>query len=449
MEKPNISASGTSADSSRSPGNPTTSVAVGGSVVVLLSVLLSWTLLPAILRLVGGRIGGRSTAAVTGTRSTRYAALVTRRPRLALLVGTAALLLLALPAVRLDVHLPAAAFDDLPVGTESRVATEQLVGAYGEGAVFPVTLLATTEGPVTTAENRSRLAGAVEQVAQLDGVAAVLAPVLLEATPPGSVSTDGTATVVRVVTQGAASSEQTRELVTALRAQDLAGVTLQVTGETATGMDVDDQVGGSLPLALALLAVVTLGLLFTAFRSLVVPVKAVLCNALVTLATVGLLVGVFQLEWFSLVEPAPINVNTPIVMFALLFGLSTDYEVIIVGRIRERWWAGRSMVDAVREGLASTAGMVNGAASIMVVVFAAFLLSDFRIVQELGFGLAVAVLLDDLVVRSLLVPAALVLIGDRSFWPSRQPPSTSVSATPPAEPGGGLLLAASSSSSVP
>ncbi|MEP7765652.1 MMPL family transporter [Sanguibacter sp. 25GB23B1] len=407
----------------------TTSVAVGGSVVVAVSVLMSWTLLPAILRLVGHRFRVRpvpdaqqtQVPATSGRRSARYARLVTERPWLALALGTGVLLALAVPAADLDMHLPAAAYGDLPDGTESRAATELLVDALGEGAVFPIVLHVVADEAITDASTTTDLAAAVTRIETVDGVRAVVAPALLETgAPDGVVSDDGTSTVVRVVLDSPAGSEAARDVVTTLRAETFSGLDVRVTGETATGMDVDGQIGDSLPVTLALLALITIVLLLAALRSLAIAVKAVVLNALVTLATVGLLVGVFQHEWFSLVDPAPVNVNTPIVMFALLFGLSVDYEVIIVGRMRESWQAGLPMKAAVREGLASTAGMVNGAASIMIVVFAAFTLSDFRIVQELGFGLAVAVLLDVLVVRSVLVPSAMVLIGEKAFWPGRR-----------------------------
>lgn len=424
----------------------TTSVAIGGSVVVLVSVLMSWTLLPAILRLVGHRFRVRpasdpapavSRTSRGGRPSSRYAGLVTDRPWVALVLGLGVLLALAVPAADLDMHLPAAAYEDLPEGTESRAATELLVDALGEGAVFPVVLHVTADAPITSPAVTADLAAGVARIETIDGVRAVVAPALLgDAAPDGVQSADGMSTVVRVVLDAPAGSAEARDVVTALRSETFPGLDVRVTGETATGMDVDEQIGGSLPVTLALLALITFVLLFAAFRSVAIPLKAVVLNALVTLATVGLLVGVFQHEWFSLVEPAPINVNTPIVMFALLFGLSVDYEVIIVGRMRELWQAGLPMKDAVREGLTSTAGMVNGAASIMIVVFAAFTLSDFRIVQELGFGLAVSVLLDVLVVRSFLLPAAMVIIGEKVFWPGRRDGAAEPGTGPAARPAG-------------
>ena len=410
----------------------TRSVALAGVVVVLVSLCISATLLPAVLRLLGPSLSRfalpvlrRGTKGATREESPgRVVRAVAAHPVAALVAGASVLGLLAVPAVRLDVHLPAGAWSELPWGTESRVATAEVVDALGEGTVFPLRLVVTaTDGDVGAPGARRELGALVERAADLPGVASVRAPSLLgPAAPAGSVSTDGSATVVVVEPDVPAASAAARALVQDVRDVARGGQDLSVlvTGETANGVDVDAASARRTAWTLAVLALVTSVLLLGAFRSVVVPLKALAFTGAVTGATLGVVVAVFQLGWFSLVPPGPINTSTPVVMFALLFGLSTDYEVIMMGRIRELWDDGLGVPAAVRSAMASTNGMVNGAAAIMVVVFGAFLLSDFRVVQELGLGLAVAVALDVLVVRSVLLPAAVLLLGDRIFYPSRR-----------------------------
>jgi RND superfamily putative drug exporter len=156
-------------------------------------------------------------------------------------------------------------------------------------------------------------------------------------------------------------------------------------------------------------------LLLAVFRSVLIPLKAALLNLLSIGASLGVITLVFQEGWFG-AQPGPIEAFVPVMIFAIVFGLSMDYEVFLVSRIHEEWRRGGNAIQAVREGLANTGSVITAAAAIMIVVFGAFLLSPDRMLQQFGLGLAVAVLLDALVIRCLIVPAVLRILGERAWW---------------------------------
>ena len=160
-------------------------------------------------------------------------------------------------------------------------------------------------------------------------------------------------------------------------------------------------------------------LLMAVFRSILIPLKAALLNLLSIGASLGVITLVFQQGWFG-AQPGPIEAFVPVMIFAIVFGLSMDYEVFLVSRIHEEWRRTRDAREAVREGLATTGSVITAAAAIMIVVFGAFLLSPDRMLKQFGLGLATAVLLDALLIRCVIVPAVLRLFGDRAWWLPRR-----------------------------
>jgi putative drug exporter of the RND superfamily len=170
-----------------------------------------------------------------------------------------------------------------------------------------------------------------------------------------------------------------------------------------------------MPLFVAIVVCLSALLLLLVFRSLLIPVKAALLNLLSIGAALGVITAVFQYGWFG-TQPGPIEAFIPVMIFAIVFGLSMDYEVFLVSRMHEEWVRTRDHSAAVREGLAATGKVITAAAAIMIVVFAAFMLTPSRMLQQFGLGLAVAILLDAVVIRCLIVPAVLQLFGTRSWW---------------------------------
>ncbi|MBY6269768.1 MAG: hypothetical protein CW344_16335 [Parageobacillus thermoglucosidasius] len=185
-----------------------------------------------------------------------------------------------------------------------------------------------------------------------------------------------------------------------------------VGGQSAIGVDFDQRIFNNLPMIIVTVFVISFVVLIVSFRSIFLPIKALVLNSLVTLASMGMLVAVFQQGNFR----EAINSITPVVLFAVLFGLSMDYEVLIINRIRELKDEVIPTIESIVKGISETASLVNGAAAIMIAVFGAFAMVKVQVVKELGFGLAVAILLDATVIRSVLVPAIMRVLGEANWW---------------------------------
>jgi RND superfamily putative drug exporter len=194
------------------------------------------------------------------------------------------------------------------------------------------------------------------------------------------------------------------------------GLTAYLTGTTAASIDFTAYLSDRLPIFIGVVLLLSFILLMMVFRSLLVPLKAVLMNVISIAAAYGVVVAIFQWGWVFGVEPAPIEPFAPMMMFAIVFGLSMDYEVFLLSRIKEEFDRTGDARGSVADGLAATAQVITAAAAIMIVVFGAFLLEDERVIKLFGVGLAVAVLLDATLVRLLLVPATMELLGERNWW---------------------------------
>jgi putative drug exporter of the RND superfamily len=387
-------------------------VAVAAALTVLVTMLASLTLLPSLLAIMGGRIerGLRRRAArarhAEGNRWRRWSELVQRRPWPAALLAVAALLALAAPALGMRLGLADAGND--PGSTTSRQAYDLLAAGFGPGFNGPLLVVAEGDSQAANALRRT-LAGT---------------PGVATATPPVPVKDDEVEIVI-VAPDSKPQSAETRQLVTRLREEVLpplerdTGATFLVGGSTAATVDFAAAVAGRLPLFVAVVIGLSALLLAAVFRSLLIPLKAALFNLLSVGASLGVITLVFQRGMLGGplgVEPGPIEAFVPVMIFAIAFGLSMDYEVFLLSRMHEEWEHTGDAPTAIREGLATTGRVVTAAAAIMVVVFGAFLLDPGRMLKQFGLGLAVAVLLDALVVRCLLVPAVMQLLGTRAWW---------------------------------
>ncbi|WP_091678190.1 MMPL family transporter [Amycolatopsis marina] len=384
-------------------------VAFAVALTVLVTMVASVTLLPALLFLFGRRIersvrrradraerAGRAPGA--GWR--RLAVAVQRKPLVPLVLSVVALGALSIPA--LDLRLGFADAGTEPEDSTSRQAYDLLAEGFGPGINGPLVVLA--KGGATGAELR-------ETLATTPGVAGTSQPHVL--------GDAGIATVM-AFPAGAPQSAETHELVTRLRGEVLpalserTGDSYLVGGSVAAADDFAAAVSDRLPLFILVVVGLSALLLMAVFRSLLIPLKAAVLNLLSIGASLGVITLVFGQGWFG-AQPGPIEAFVPVLIFAIVFGLSMDYEVFLVSRMHEQWHRTGDAQGAVREGLARTGSVITAAAAIMIVVFGAFVLSPDRMLQQFGLGLAVAVLLDAFVIRCLIVPAVMRLFGDRAW----------------------------------
>jgi RND superfamily putative drug exporter len=232
--------------------------------------------------------------------------------------------------------------------------------------------------------------------------------------------------LVQVVSRFSPQDKKTTQLVHRLRddvvptASRGSTLDVHVGGQTAVGVDLADTLGQRLPFVFLAILVLSFALLMLVFRSILVPLKAVIMNLLSIGAAYGVIVAIFQWGWLKglvgIGKEGPIEAWVPMMLFAIVFGLSMDYEVFLLSRIKEEYDATHDNATAVAHGLAKTARLITAAAAIMICVFASFVLSDLRVLKLVGFGLAFAVFIDATVVRMVLVPATMELLGDRNWW---------------------------------
>jgi RND superfamily putative drug exporter len=383
-------------------------LALGVTVTVLMTMLAAVSLLPALLTLFGRRIerSVRKHAAKSrrhpGDGWRKLATMVQRGPWAPLMLGTLALLALCLPA--LDLRLGFAdASTDAPAKT-SRKAYDLLADGFGPGFNGPL---------IVVSQGSSEAARALNTKLATDpDVAAVTPPQLLA---------DGKVATVLVFPKSGPQDAATSELVQRLRGETLPQLAAQtkatylVGGSTAAADDFASAVSKRLPIFVLIVVGLSALLLMVVFRSLLIPLKAAVLNLLSIGASLGVLTLVFQHGWFG-AQQGPIEAFVPVMIFAIVFGLSMDYEVFLISRIHEEWRRTGDAREAVREGLANTGSVITAAAAIMIVVFGAFLLSPDRMLKQFGLGLGVAVLLDALLIRCVIVPAVLRLMGTRAWW---------------------------------
>jgi putative drug exporter of the RND superfamily len=417
-------------------------VAISASIGVLLVMLASLTLLPALLTFAGARLvrpsrrarrrarraatqataDGPNGAAAAGNGAgsdaqpagggawLRWSAFVQRHPRTIALGATLFMLAIATPALALRLGSSDAGND--PPNTTTHRAYELLAKGFGEGFNGPLQIvvgLPHRGDPGTLSKLQHALAGT-------PGVVAVTPPRL---NPTGEVAT------ISVYPSSSPQAYATTLLVRQLREHVIppvaaaSGAVVYVGGITAGGIDFATTLAHKLPLFIGVVVLLSALLLMVVFRSLVIPLQAAVMNLLSIGAALGVIVVIFQWGWLPGllgVSPGPIESFIPVMLFAIVFGLSMDYEVFLISRIHEQWTHTRDHRRAVGEGLALTGRVVTAAAAIMVCVFLSFMLGENRVIKEFGLSLASAVFLDAVVIRCLLLPAVLELVGERTWW---------------------------------
>jgi putative drug exporter of the RND superfamily len=390
--------------------------AVAAAIGVVLVMSASLTLLPPLLSLMGERIGGVSQrrAAEGAARESpgfwlRWVRQVQRRPAVTAIAATVLMLALAAPAVGLRLASSDAGND--PASHTTRKAYDLLARGFGPGF----------NGPLQVAVALSR-AGDSAALAQLEHALRVT-PGVASVAPP-RLNADGTTAAVVAYPTTSPQSAQTSGLVTRLRdevippVQRSTGARIYVGGATASQVDFSHVLSRKLPLFVAVVIALAVMLLVVVFRSLVIPVQAAVMNLLTIGASLGVVQAVFERGWLGGlfgVQPGPIDAFIPVLAFAIVFGLSMDYEVFLVSRVHEEWVARGDATAAITEGLARTGRVITAAAAVMVAVFGAFAISGNRVLEMFGLAMATAVFLDAFVIRMLLLPAVLQLLG-RTTW---------------------------------
>ncbi len=340
----------------------------------------------------------------------RWSRVVQHRPWTSAIAGAVVLLVLAAPVMSLRLGFS----DESNFGkdTTTRKAYDLLVDGFGEGFNGPLFLVAETP-----------------QGADLDAMSVIsdavrTDPEVADVQGPQP-SEDATAVRWFIAPKHGPQQQETEALVRRLRDDVLptveaqAGVDVFVTGVVAANIDASEMMAARIPIFFGAVLLLSFALLMIVFRSLLVPVKAVIMNLLSIGAAYGIMVALYQWGWFSNitgVEPGPVEPWMPMMLFAIVFGLSMDYEVFLLSRVREEWLITGDSGMSVADGLASTAKVISAAAAIMVVVFGSFVLEDDRTFKLMGTGLASAIFLDATIVRMLLVPATMELLGNRNWW---------------------------------
>jgi RND superfamily putative drug exporter len=388
--------------------------AIAASLGVLLVLAASLTLLPALLMFTGKRVG-RVRSRRSPSRKPRegfwlrWVGLIQRRPLWAALGSTALLLALAAPA--LGLRLGASDSGNDPTKQTTRHAYDLLAAGFGSGFNGPLQVAVRLPGAGDTAG----LARFTSTLRHTPGIASVAAPQLNPAHDTAAIA---------VYPTTSPQSAQTTSLVKRLRSDVLPPLatgtrtTVYVGGATATQVDFARVLSGKLPLFIGLVVLLSALLLLVVFRSLLIPLQAALMNLLSIAAALGVVQAIFERGWLAGplgIQPGPIDAFIPVMVFAIVFGLSMDYEVFLVSRIHEEWQQRGDASAAVREGLANTGRVITAAAAVMVAVFASFAAGDDRVLKLFGISMATAVFLDAVVIRSILMPAVLELFG-RWTW---------------------------------
>ncbi|MFF4750341.1 MMPL family transporter [Streptomyces sp. NPDC002514] len=396
-----------------------TDIGLGAAFAVVVAVVIALTLLPAMLGFAGPRIAAgkyrtrRMRAVERGEREpmgVRWAKFVLRNPVKILGASVIGLLLLAAPALSLQLGMG----DDSTAapGSTQRIAYDTVSKGFGAGFNGPLTVVLDarhSDDPKAAAKDAAGLLKDLPDIASVS---------------PAAFNRTGDVALLRAVPGSSPSSQKTVDLVSEIRDRSAAlrddtGADLMVTGTTALNIDISDKLSAALVPYLCVVVGLALILLMLVFRSILVPLKAAVGFLLSILATLGVVVAIFQKGWFADVfgvdQTAPIVSILPIFMVGVVFGLAMDYEVFLVTRMREEYVHGAEPREAVVAGFRHGARVVTAAAVIMISVFAGFIFSDTAIIKSMGLGLAAAVLLDAFVVRMTLVPAVMALLGDRAW----------------------------------
>ena len=401
-------------------------LAIAASIGVLFTMIAALTLLPALLGFIGPKVLSRRqkrNLAANGPRVVgdgtkgfwpRWAAFIDARPVLPAVAALAIIVLVAMPFFSL--RLGSSDQGNDPVGTTTRQAYDMLAAGFGPGFNGPLLLVASADGQANTEA--------------LDALSAAVAhqPNVAHVTPPQSMpAKDGRqVSLITVYPKSAPQDAATTDLIQHLRSETIpatmagSGETVDVGGNTAIFVDFANVLTSKLPLFIGLVVLLSFVLLAIVFRSLLIPLTAAVMNLLSIGAAFGVLVAVFQWGWagsvFGVNRAGPIEAFLPVMLFAILFGLSMDYEVFLITRIHEEWLICGDNRTAVRKGVAATGKTITAAAVIMILVFGSFILGGERVIKEFGLGLAAGILMDALIIRMAIVPSLMFLFGKANWW---------------------------------
>ncbi len=401
-------------------------LAIAAAIGVSFTMIAALTLLPALLGFIGPRVMSRKQRrelAETGPRIIgtgtkgfwpKWAMFIKRRPVLPAVVALLVVILIALPFFSL--RLGSSDQGNDPVGTTTRTAYDLLAKGFGPGFNGPLLLVAQNEGPADLA----KLTPLAEDIRHHADVKSVTGPLPLP-------TKDGrTVSLITVYPMSAPQDAATTNLIDELRQTTIpdavagTGTEVYVGGNTAIFVDFARVLSSKLPLFIGLVVLLSFLLLAMVFRSIVIPLTAAVMNLLSIAAAFGILVAVFQWGWlgsvFQVGRTGPVEAFLPVMLFAILFGLSMDYEVFLISRIQEEWFRSGDNATAVRNGLAATGKTITAAALIMILVFGSFILGGERVIKEFGLGLAGGILVDALIIRMAIVPSLMFLMGKANWW---------------------------------
>jgi RND superfamily putative drug exporter len=421
------------------------SVGIAGVIVVAWSTVAALTLLPALLSVIGTRVDrfavrrpARDGVGRGDGFWVRLSTAVMARPFMALIPTLALLLLLGMPFLRANISSPDATI--LPEDLPSRQAFDLLVDEFGAGEISPFMVVLEEPGTMFTPEHLSTLYDIGRRLVddpRVTRVQSIVPPTLPKEqalavanlqrglrrlgvdTGANRLAGDNAAVIV-AYSDHLPNDPESKALLRQIREIDPPGMTLTVEGGAAEIVDVVHEMYADFPKAIALVVAATYFVLLLLFRSLLLPLKAILMNALSILASYGALVWVFQeghlSRYLGFTGMGYVEASLPVIMFCVLFGLSMDYEVFLLTRIREEWERTGDNARAVAVGLQRSGQIITSAALLVVVVAGSFITADVVLIKALGFGIALAVFLDATVVRALLVPATMRLLGDWNWW---------------------------------
>ena len=425
------------------PGSFLPSMGTAGALVVAIAVFYSLTLLPALLAFLGPRVNmGRIPIAATGSRKNWHtlAMAVMRHPILVLVPTVAFIVLAGLPFAHL--RLANGDIEVLPTSAEVRQHQDLVQQKFPNEGQTAIAVVAEFNSSPLTSDRVGAAYDLSRRLAAIPGVTSVVGPMNADPTldraayqrlytnsPNGvpaplaeslhsSVGRD--IIVMSALTNRAPESDGARDIVRAIRAIRAVGDGhLEVTGQTAFDLDIVNFIVDRTPVAVGFIVVVTCVVLFLLLGSVLLPIKAVVMNFLSLSASFGALVWIFQdghlARWLNF-QPQSVDPSIPVLLFCIVFGLSMDYEVLLMSRMKEEWERSHDNRHAVAEGLELSGRLVTGAAAIMVVVFIGFGLAQVLLIKSLGIGMAIAVLIDATLVRALIVPATMRLLGELNWW---------------------------------
>jgi putative drug exporter of the RND superfamily len=395
-----------------------------GAVAIAMAVLIALTFTPAMMSLVGMKVLNKKERKALLSEESRHEAeepknalkpvLATKHPVLSVLAVGIILGVAAIPASEMRLGLPDGSSE--PLDSTTYKAFSLVSENFGAGANGQISTVVTMPQPVLEEDLLELQASLAEKFFALDNVMAAL---------PAAISEDRQTLLFQVIPESGPATEATEELVFAIRGLEQQiesefGAELGVTGITATNIDISDKLAEALPLYLGTVLLLSLVLLILVFRSILVPLLASAGFLLTVFATFGAVVAVYQWGWlgflFGVHDPGPILNFLPTILIGILFGLAMDYQLFLASGIREAYVHGKSPKDAINHGIHLSRSVVIAAALIMITVFGGFAFNHLTLVRPIGFGLAIGVLIDAFLVRLILVPAVMSLLGKSAWW---------------------------------